>query len=470
MRSLEAGMAGYSQKGLRSFHTPGHKGREEFYQDWDFQGYDLTELPGLDMLHAPEGVIAQAQKRAAAIFGAEESYYLVNGATVGNQAMLLSLDSKSGKPILVDRTAHRSLMAGLVLSGLEPKYIPSVVHPDFNLPLGLAVDEIKENWSDVLACHVTYPTYYGTAIDLKGLLAGNDIPPVLVDQAHGAHYLSGLFPASALTLGADLVLHSMHKTLSAMTQTGILHVQGQKIARPRLRQSLELLQSSSPNYILLASLERASEYALELYRWEDLREEVELLYIQLGEKLRILSPQDAGTYGIKAVDWSKILINTRSLGLTAAQAVAFLRESFGIEPELWDEENILFLLGIGSRPADVRLLAKGLDSLTKLTSLTRLTGNGELFQRELLNLPKIPPLRKSPREAFMAAKKQIKLADSLGCIVGETISPYPPGIPLIVAGEEMTGEVLEALIRSRGKNWQGWDGSESGLIRVIEEG
>jgi len=464
MHSLEAGMAGYSQKGLRSFHTPGHKGREEFYQDWNFQAYDLTELPGLDMLHAPEGIIAQAQLRAAAIFGAEESYYLVNGATVGNQAMLLSLDSSSGKPILVNRTAHRSLMAGLVLSGLEPKYIPSIVHPDFNLPLGLAVNKIKENWSDVLACHVTYPTYYGTAIDLKGLLAGDDIPPMLVDQAHGAHYLSGLFPASALTLGADLVVHSLHKTLSAMTQTGILHVQGQKISRSRLRQSLELLQSSSPNYILLASLERASEYALELHRWEDLREEVELLYIQLGEKLRILSPQDAGTYGIQAVDWSKILINTRALGVTAAQAVAFLRESFGIEPELWDEENILFLLGIGSTPEDVRLLTKGLDSLTSLTE------NGELPQRELLDLPKIPPLCKSPREAFMAAKKRIKLADSLGCIVGETISPYPPGIPLIVAGEEMTGEVMEALIRSRGKSWQGWDGSESGLIWVIEEG
>lgn len=466
MRSLEEGLVRYAQQKFCSFHTPGHKGKEEFYHDWDFQAYDLTELPGLDMLHSPQGIIAQAQKRAAEIFGAEESYYLINGATAGNQAMLMSLDPALKRQILVGRAAHRSVMSGLVLSGLEPRYVPVIIHPDFNLPLGTDIAEIKQYWSGAAACHLTYPTYYGTTLDLGGLLAdeNNAIPPVLVDQAHGAHYLSPLFPDSALKLGADLVLHSMHKTLSALTQTGILHVQGPKIRRNRLRQSLELLQSSSPSYLFMASLERASEQALVSAPWADLREEVELLHIRLGQRLRLLCPQDAGTYGIHGVDWSKILVNTRQAGLDAPEAVRHLREKFGIEPELWDEENILFLLGMGSTPEDVRLLTKGLESLTVLQQ------DRQVRTREWNELPDIPPMRMSPRAAFYAGKRQVKLEDSRGCIIGETISPYPPGIPLVIAGEEMTGNVLEALLRGREMRWQGWDGLESGLIWIIEEG
>jgi len=464
MHSLEDGLAGYLQKGLRSFHTPGHKGREEFYREWDFQAFDLTELPGLDMLHSAQGIIAQAQQRAAEIFGADESYFLINGATVGNQAMLLTLDP-GRKPILVGRASHRSLMSGLVLSGLEPKYLAAIIHPEFNLPLGLDVLELRKLWGGVGACHLTYPTYYGTAIDLAQLMEEGtaERPPLLVDQAHGAHYLNKLFPPSSLALGADLVVHSMHKTLSALTQTGLLHVQGSKISRNRLRQSLEMLQSSSPNYQLMASLERANEYALETSRWEALREEVELLYYHLGDKLRILSRQDVGTYGIQAIDWSKILVNTRSLGITASQAVRHLRQGFGIEPELWDEENILFFLGIGSTPEDVRCLTKGLNSLTKLKP------GGKLPKQRVIAIPEIPPLRMTPREAFLAPKRQVKLRESLGCIVGETISPYPPGIPLIVSGEELTSAVLDALANTGVERWQGWDGFENGLIWIIEE-
>ena len=470
---LGEGLSHYQKQGFCSFHTPGHKGRQEFFNGLNFSGIDLTELPGLDMLHSPSGIIAEAQKRSAEIFGAEETFFLINGGTVGNQAMFLALENRAAKRVMVERSSHRSVMSALVLSGLKPDYVMPTIHPDFNLPLGLELDKQRIPWQTVSACHVTYPSYYGTAFDLNQLLAERTRmrfdTPILVDQAHGSHYLGPLFPPSALKLGADLVLHSSHKTLSALTQSAMLHVQGSRVSRIRLRQSLELLQSSSPSYLLLASLERAGEYALDFGRWECLQEEVEALHRKVGKNFRILSQKDVGTYGIHTVDWSKILINTIiGLGVPAPRCVKYLREGFGIEPELWDEENILFMLGIGNTPEDIRRLTKGLESLA---SFALSIGSAEAKKRVENGRFRISPLPQqvlSPRDAFFAHKRQIPLKESLGHIVGETISPYPPGIPVIVMGEQMTCEVLGTLLTAGEGRWQGWDGFESQTIWIVE--
>lgn len=474
MGDLGEGLIRYQKQGFCSFHTPGHKGRQEFFNGLDYLGSDLTELPGLDMLHAPSGIIAKAQKHSAQIFGAEETYFLINGGTVGNQAMFLALEDTADKRVVVERSSHRSVMSALVLSGLKPDYMVPTVHPEFNLPLGLDVEQQSISWPEISACHVTYPSYFGTGFDLKRLLDERMLlglkTPILVDQAHGSHYLGSLFPLSALKLGADLVLHSTHKTLSSLTQSAMLHVQGNRVSRTRLRQGLELLQSSSPNYLLLASLERAAEFALDFGRWESLKEEIANIHRKVGGDFRILSPQDAGTYGICSVDWSKILINTFSSGLSAPYCVNFLRERFRIEPELWDEENILFMLGIGNTVEDVQRLTKGLESLAHFAysvNSTKSLEKKDIVRPEILPLPQIVL---SPREAFFAPKRQIPLKESLGHVVGETVSPYPPGIPVIVMGEKMTHEVLNLLLTTGGGRWQGWDGFESQKIWVVEEG
>ncbi|WP_088188645.1 amino acid decarboxylase [Desulfosporosinus sp. FKA] len=474
MGDLGEGLSQYQKQGFCSFHTPGHKGQQEFFHDFDFCGFDLTELPGLDMLHSPKGIIDQAQKRSAEIFGADETFFLVGGGTVGNQAMFMSLTNTVNQ-VIIERSSHRSVMSALVLSGLKPDYLKPIIHPDFNLPLGLDLRPERFPWSNIAACHVTYPSYYGTCIELRDLLnkRTNLAPdvPVFVDQAHGSHFMGFLFPASALTLGADLVLHSTHKTLAALTQSAMLHVQGSRVSRIRLRQSLELLQSSSPSYLLLASLERAGEYALDLWRWEYLKEEVENLQQRVGEKFRILSQNDVGTYGIDALDWSKILINTRPLGLPASRCVEFLRGEFGLEPELWDEENILFLLGIGNTPEDIRRLTRGLERLADCTQLLSL--GSEHFRKNARDDRSdsflLPPQILTPREAFFAKKRRVPLKESLGHIVGETISPYPPGIPIVVMGEQMTPEVLETLLVVEEGRWQGWEGCESRTIWIAEE-
>jgi arginine/lysine/ornithine decarboxylase len=471
---LGEGLSNYQKRRFCSFHTPGHKGRQEFFIGSDFLSFDLTELPGLDRLHSPSGIIDEAQKRAAEIFGAEETFFLINGGTVGNQAMFLALEDAAAKRVVVERSSHRSVMSALVLSGLRPEYVMPTIHPDFNLALGYDVEKQQVPWQEISACHFTYPSYYGTTFELNRLIDERSClgfnTPILVDQAHGSHYLGPLFPPSALKLGADLVLHSSHKTLSALTQSAMLHVQGHRVSRTRLRQSLELLQSSSPSYLLLTSLERAGEFALDFGRWECLREELEVLHQKVGKIFRILSQKDVGTYGINMVDWSKILINTLPLGVPAPRCVEYLRECYGIEPELWDEGNILFMLGIGNTPEDIRRLTKGLESLV---SFARSIGVSELKKQvgnDRFIIPSLPHLVLSPRDAFFAHKRQIPLKESLGQIVGETISPYPPGIPVIVMGEQMTFEVLGRLLTAGEGQWQGWEGFASQMIWIVEEG
>jgi arginine/lysine/ornithine decarboxylase len=478
--SLRKQLLSYTKSGMYSFHTPGHKGRSDLLAALLFPDYDLTELPGLDILHNPQGVIAAAQGRAAEIYGAEETYFLVNGATAGNQAMLLSLAAGPGlrgKKIRIQRQVHRSVIGALVLSGLTPEYVPAVIHPDFNLPLGLDAEQFLADNGEIGAFHLTSPSYYGTVIDLAAITKERDKAcpslPCLVDQAHGSHFLGSNFPESALKQGADLVVHSTHKTLSALTQAAMLHVQGKRINRMALKQSLELLQTSSPSYLLMASLENAVNHLQAAVPWDDLRWEVNKLQEGLEGELRILTARDAGRYGIMDVDWSKILVNLNSLVISTGEAVEILRKKFRLEPELWDDSNILFVLGIGSKPEDVRVLhgalaylAREYRSKTAKGNLPKFLQNSDPAKggRQLA----VPPLRLTPREAWFAPQKTVPVRESLGQIAGETISVYPPGIPLVAAGEEITPLIHDYLNRAEEYNWQGWQGFREKKIRVID--
>ncbi len=354
---------------------------------------------------------------------------------------------------------------------MTPEYVPAIIHPDFNLPLGLDSEEYVDNYDQVGAFHLTNPSYYGTAVDLDSIIKRRDteIPtvPILVDQAHGSHFRDNLFPRGAVEQGADLVLHSTHKTLAALTQAGMLHIQGERVDRSSLRRSLELLQTSSPSYLLMASLENAISNLENRHSWEDLYGEVLSLQEKLDGPLRLLTAKDVGKYGIKEVDWSKILVNVSSLGIGAAEAVHVLRSSFLIEPELWDDNNILFMLGIGSRPEEVRILCRALESLVK--SYLPKTDTGLTSRNKEKTKPLLPPVRITPREAWLAPKRIVKLKDSLGKIAGETISIYPPGIPLVASGEEITSGVLDYLFRAEEYNWQGWQGFGRGEILIVDK-
>ncbi|MDR1962128.1 MAG: amino acid decarboxylase [Gracilibacteraceae bacterium] len=469
--ALRENLAAYALRGLTSFHTPGHKGRPDMQPGVEFPAHDLTELPELDMLHAPAGVILAAERRAAAVFGAERTYFLVNGATCGNQAMLLALAAGGrGGPVLTDRRAHRSAAAGFVLSGLKPLYIPAVVHPDFGLPLGLAWPE-KPDLRGLAAIHLTSPSYYGTVTDIAAPAdtRAETAPDTLlfVDAAHGAHFFGPLFPPSPLAQGADAVLHSAHKTLGALTQGAMLHARGRGLRLP-LAPALEMLQTSSPSYLLLASLEAAAEQAEREGLRPELREEAERLRAALGGDLRILNRADAGAWGVSDVDWSKILVNLRPLRAGAEAAVEWLRTEGGVEPELWDGENILFLLGVGSTAADVRRLRRALENLVLQVKHGNLPRGDEGDRSFPAGAPPLPPLRLTPREAWFAPKRSVPLAAAAGLIAGETVSVYPPGIPLVMAGEEITPEILTLWRAMSGARWQGWSGRAESTALIID--
>lgn len=473
MGSLSQKLADYITDKMYSFHTPGHKARKDLLSSVIFPDYDLTELPDLDMLHNPQGIIADAQNQAAKAYGAEETFFLVNGATSGNHAMFLTLLPQiEDKVVRIDRRAHRSVMSALIISGICPEYIQPVIHPEFNLPLGLDEQRFMPRENNVGAVHITSPSYYGTVADLQSIVIFRDKErpdlPILIDQAHGAHYLGNSFPLNAVRQGADLVIHSTHKTLNALTQAAMLHVQGQRIKRISLKKSLEVLLTSSPNYLLLASLENAVQELIGGGMWDELYSEVMTLQESLKGFIRILTASDKGQYGIYNVDWSKILVNVSSLQIGAAEAVDILRNSYHIEPELWDENNILFLLGIGNTAQEIRILRQALEGL-----VTRFKAKTQMGRRRNSRIPQemldfiLPPMRLTPREAWLAPRRTLKVKDSLGKISGETISVYPPGIPLVTAGEEITPYVMNFLLKAQRFNWQGWSGYNRNEIEVI---
>ena len=452
--SLRNRLREYSAKGRLSFHTPGHKNKSEFLAGIEFPAGDLTELPELDVLAHAQGILGEAQNWAAQAFGADQTYFLVNGGTAGNLAMFLAI--AAGKPdggkIRVERQAHRSVFSGLTLSGLTPQYIMPIIHPDFNLPLGTRIEDYWSAPESLLAIHVTCPSYYGTAVDQEALLRQRDhtapATPVLVDQAHGAHWQGTLFPPSAVELGADLVVHSTHKTLGSLTQSALLHCKGMRVSRRALSQALEMVQSSSPSYLLMASLEAAADQRGRTEIWEALQSEVGALVEELKRIYRVLNPEDIGSYGIEALDWSKIVVNVAPLGVTAETVVDFLRQEYAIEPELWQESTILFVLGIGNTPAEVEKLKKALKTAAERRNWRR----DQKAQRKPCGEPlafELPPLRLTPRQAWEAPRRPCLLETCRGEIAAETIVVYPPGIPLIVAGEEITEQVLERLKNSR---------------------
>lgn len=455
-------MFDYLAKHKVPFHTPGHKGGRgiaSVLRNTDWARLDLTEVPELDDLHQPQGIIAAAQSNCAKCLNSDASFFLVNGASVGVQAALLATVAPGDK-VLVPRNSHKSVISALILTGAQPIYYQPQVHPEFGLPLGQNISEVIQQLSpQVKAVVALYPSYFGTVWDLaqfraqwQGLL--------IVDEAHGAHFpFSPSLPPSALDLGADIIIQSTHKTLGALTQGAMLHLgSGSSVPKAAIGQALDILHTTSPSYLLLASLEAALWEAKEHGRckWAELTEGA----IQLKDKLikrgiRVLNRSDIGTYGIVGLDESKILIHV-SDGYKVAQELA---EHYGIQPELYDSHNVLFLLGVGDSFESFSSLENALLNIT-VPAYTTIVNH---------SLPELPSQIMTPREAYFALKDTVSLKQSIGRICGETLAPYPPGIPIIVPGELITQEVVSFIERFRNFQWQG--NTDPGMfnITVIKE-
>ncbi|MBL1209514.1 aminotransferase class I/II-fold pyridoxal phosphate-dependent enzyme [Geminocystis sp. GBBB08] len=433
------------------FYTPGHKKGKGISQSLKkLMGEkvfcaDLPELPELDNLFAPEGVIKEAQTLAAAAFGAKQTWFLVNGSTSGIIASILATCGEGDK-IILPRNVHQSTIFGLILAGAIPIFINPQYNSDFDLCYTLSPSQIAhalETHSHIKAVMVVSPTYHGICANLTEIayLTNHFSIPLLIDEAHGGHFsFHPQLPISALQAGADIAIQSTHKTLGAMTQASMLHLQGNLVNPHRINQALQLVQSSSPNYLLLASLDGArQQMAIQgkklLTNTLNLAITAKKYISQLNylPLLELVKPLDT----FADLDITRLTINVSKLGITGYEADEILHQQFGVTCELPSLKNLTFIISIGNKFQDIEKLIKSLQALKKYQKQSQDNNNFTLS-----SLPN-SSLKITPREAFWAEKKVVSKDLAINHISGENICPYPPGIPLIMAGEIITKEALE---------------------------
>jgi arginine decarboxylase len=440
-----------------SFHTPGHKsGKGISTRFRKFVGskiftIDLTTLDEVDCLQKPVGVIKEAQDLAAEAHGADRSFFLINGTTVGNHAMILST-VRPGDEVLVARNIHKSILAGIILSGATPRFFL----PRFDAELGIAVNVEADALEAALKAHpraravvVTSPNYYGIAADLPALVAAARAAErlLLVDEAHGPHlHFHPALPVSAVDAGADLTVQSTHKIVGGMTQASMLHVKGDRVDAARVAGVLQMLQSTSPSYILMASLDlarmqMATEGRKLLGKAIELAETARARINRLPG-LRCLTAEQVATWGAFHLDVTKLTISVKELGLTGYAASGVLNTEFGIQVEMADLFNVLVIVSIGDRRDDLERLVTGLEALAH-----RASGGGVLHPP---SLPAVPPVQNTvlacpPREAYFARHTLVPLAEAVGRVSADIVTIYPPGIPILIPGEAISAEAAEYL-------------------------
>ena len=479
---LYEAVVSYVRKHKVSFHTPGHKhgnaipaAFRRFVGETVFD-MDLTLLAEVDSLHEPQTVIRDAQRLAAEAYGADASFFLVNGSTVGNQTMILST-CNPGDLVLVPRNAHQSVLAGVLLAGCEPVFM----RPETNKELGLytnvtlgTVEAALKRWPNVKAVLITSPTYHGIATDTQRIaeLVHEHGLPLLIDEAHGPHLkFHDELPLSAMEAGADMAVQSTHKILAGMTQSSLLHAKVGRIDMGRVRKVLKLLTTTSPSYILMSSIDMARRQmamegkrligrALKLAR--KAREEVNKI-----DGLRCFGRESIGQAGIYDLDETKLTIAVGGLNATGYEVARELNKKYGIQVEYADLFSVFLIISFGNTEHEISRLIKGLRSIS-LWARSRKKKRKKAVQWVLPGFSARPAV--NPRYAFFAPKETVTLEKAVGRVSAETISPYPPGIPLVVPGERLDREAVRAIraLQAAGCRIQGPEDASLETLRVVK--
>ncbi|MED4455600.1 aminotransferase class I/II-fold pyridoxal phosphate-dependent enzyme [Metabacillus fastidiosus] len=456
-----------------SYHVPGHKNGEVFINEarevfQEILKIDVTELNSLDDLHDPQEAIAEAQSLAAALYEVDKTFFLVNGSTVGNLAMIMACCSE-GEPVLVQRNSHKSIMHGVQLAGAKPVFLSPVFDEQYKVPAYVEYETVKEailQFPNAKALILTNPNYYGLSTDLTEIinLAHQYKIPVLVDEAHGAHFVLGKgFPVSSVKYGADVVVHSAHKTLPAMTMGSFLHVNSNLVDIDKVTWYLSILQSSSPSYPIMASLDLARAYLEECK--QSMQEEIIQAVNKFKEQIGSLSGIKLITSKDKNIKTDPLKVTIQSTnGLTGFELQSIF-ETTGVYCELADIYNLLFVLPL----KDIDLLSEKLTLLESLLRNKKGLNNYHCYtyqaDRKIISL-------EIPYSHFKNCKKEVvNFADAVGHYAAESIIPYPPGIPFIMAGEKLTEKLIEELINliNLGINIQGDQHISYGEIAVYRK-
>ena len=517
----------YSKSDFYPFHMPGHKRREienvgvsMFPNPYSI---DITEIEGFDNLHHAEGILKESMEDTAEIYGADRSYYLVNGSTCGILSAIFACTENSGK-ILMARNCHKAAYHGAVLNRLNVEYLYPVYLEKYGISGGVLAEDVRaaldKNAADVeknvgdcgkveekiQAVLIVSPTYEGVVSDVQAIadIAHEFGIPLIVDEAHGAHlpFANEGFPKSALDCGADVVIQSLHKTLPSFTQTAILHVKSDLVKRWKIERYLGMFQSSSPSYLFMAAMERCVQFRNgegreEMNRY---RERLEAFFERIND-LKVLQVVDHGICSEDSVfDWdmSKIVVSTRQAVKFAnktsdegeeEEAARFggealgdlLREKYHLEMEMTAPEYVIAMTSLMDTEEGLKRLSDALieidedlcEDILQTVFHEDLSSEKKDLDKELTlaKLPKAVPVMKLA-EAMDRRGVRITFSDGIGHVSQEFVYLYPPGIPILAPGEKITKEILERITwyQNMGLSVQGLsDPSLYSIITVAEE-
>ncbi|MCU7557841.1 aminotransferase class I/II-fold pyridoxal phosphate-dependent enzyme [Macrococcus capreoli] len=443
----------YEHEQVTSFDVPGHKrGLDKSYQ-LNYYGdrtlrHDINSMPRLDNFDHPTGVIQEAQRLMAELFLADDAHFLLNGTTSGIQAMILSVCKPKDKLIL-PRNVHKSVLNAMALADVTPIYLV----PEFDTTFGIAhnvslksVEDAIKQHPDASAIFLMNPTYFGAVSELQAIttLAHQHNMPVLVDEAHGAHFrFSSELPMSSMEAGADMAATSLHKTGGSFTQTSILLVRDTLIDRHKVKSVINMLTSTSASYLLMSSLDIARQH-LALNGQSRIEHNLELVRnfkarINQVPGFHMIEPNAFSQQYKQALDETKLTIYIdHALDLSGFEVYHLLRNEYDIQMEL-AEPNII--MGIVSFMDNETVLNQLLDALIDI-SRNHFKPNQEVVP-PILKQMDIPEQKMGLRDVFYAEKKSVPLSEALDEICAESLMIYPPGIPILMAGERITQKVID---------------------------
>ena len=460
-----------------SFHTPGHKNGQSIDPDLvsltggKVYGFDVTVFSEVDSLHDPVSSIQEAQKLVAQSFGVRESFFLVNGSTLGNQAMLLSA-CNPGDSVIVSREIHKSILSGIILAGLWPIWIQPRFDNELGVLLGCSADQIEDalkKFPEAKAVFLTHPSYNGISLDLKSIakIVHKYGKILLIDEAHGAHLkFHSELPISSVDIGVDLCVQSFHKTLSTLSQGSILHCCSDKVDISRIKKVISLLQTTSPNYLILCSLDLARRQAF-LHGHsiiENLLKYVEE-FNESTKQFNHISSLKRKTVQSKGYDLDrlKLTINVSKTGFSGYEIDEILSTKYNIQVDMSDAFNLVAVLGFGTRKQDIDTFIVALKDIDK--HYIRRQSNAFLSS--------MPPLSTEmvmmPREVFLNEDTEVvHIQEALGRISAQTLTPYPPGIPVLIPGERVTQDICYYLVNIANNRFLRVSGQETKSLNYLK--
>ncbi len=482
----------YSASSAAAFHMPGHKRQTEFGILKEFPNpfsIDITEIDGFDNLHHPEGILKDSMDWAAGVYGSDRTYYLVNGSSCGILSAIGAVMCP-GETLLVSRNCHKSVYHGLILNSLKPEYVYPQIIDRLGIQGGISPEDVEKKLQEhpeIKGVLIVSPTYDGVVSDIQSIadIVHAQGIPLIVDEAHGAHFSfgSGCFPESAISCGADLVIQSLHKTLPSLTQTAVLHAKGELVNRGRLERCLQMYQSSSPSYVFMAVMEQCifemqqhgtvymTAFAERIGR---MRHRLKQL-----QNFKILSRDEAGANRVFDVDESKLVISCQGK-MTGEDLSECLRRDYAIEMEMCGADYAVAILTFLDSEEHLNRLVDALLAIDRKLEMNTQhkekasvledgwceTGSGWSGVQDT----GVPEICMTPAEASNASLERVCLEKSAGRISGEFIYLYPPGIPIITPGERMTEAIICQVVYDRkiGLPVQGMEDKNAEYLWVVK--